>query len=164
MNENLPQLSAVEVKELEDLQKMLEPDAKVSKEKILKRYELTDDMVEVRLTELREKESKSHNYIFVGRIGQFCPIVPGGEGGVLYRNADNKYYAVAGTKGYRWLESEIVKELNKQDMIDVSYYDALANEAIETINSVGIACGYGDYYKLVDKEPPADWPPETPKF
>lgn len=164
MNEKLPQLSAVEVKELEDLQKMLEPDAKVSKEKILKRYELTDDMVEVRLAELREKESRSHNYIFVGRIGQFCPIVPGGEGGVLYRNADNKYYAVAGTKGYRWLESEIVKELNKQDMIDISYYDALANEAIETISTVGIACGYGDYYKLVDKEPPVDWPPETPKF
>ena len=110
--------------------------------------------------------SFSCNYIFVGRIGQFCPIVPGGNGGILYRNADDKYYALSGTKNYRWLESEVVKTLNKQDQIDRTYYDKLVEEAIRTIDTVGERCGYGGYNKLVGKQEDDDfeWPPEMPKY
>ena len=48
-----------------------------------------------------------------------------------------KYYAATGSKGYRWMESEMVKELEKEDGIDRSYYDKLVNEAVETISQYG---------------------------
>lgn len=89
---------------------------------------------------------------FVGKVGLFCPIMPGRGGGELVKEAAKKdgsigYDAVTGTKGYRWLESEEVYEKNKQDDIDISYYSKLANEAIETIDS------YGDYERFVSDEP-----------
>ena len=167
MNEYLPQLTPEEEKELKDILKLSDPDAKVSKERIYSKYSLTEDTVKERLAHLQKKESDSHNYIFVGRVGQFCPIAPGGGGGVLYRKDNDKYYAVAGTKGYRWLESEIVKTLDKQDVIDRSYYDVLAKEAVRTIDTVGERCGWGGYLKLVGKDDFDDifgWLPETPKY
>ena len=78
-----------------------------------------------------------HDYQFVGRVGSFCPIKAGCNGGELYRENEGKYYAAAGTKGYRWLEAEDVKKSNKEDDIDISYYDELCNEAIETISKFG---------------------------
>lgn len=167
MNEQLPQLTEDEQKELSDILKLMDPESNVSKDKIYKRYGYPfEEVAEARLKELQEKEEKSHNYIFVGRIGQFCPIVPGGNGGILYRNADDKYYALSGTKNYRWLESEVVKTLNKQDQIDRTYYDKLVEEAIRTIDTVGERCGYGGYNKLVGKQEDDgfEWPPETPKY
>ena len=83
--------------------------------------------------ELQEAIAKGHNYIFIGRVGQFCPIKPGRGGGLLMREKDGKYYAAAGSKGYRWLESEMVRELKKIDDIDRGYYDKLCDEAISNI-------------------------------
>ena len=88
-----------------------------------------------------------HSYQFVGRVGQFCPIKPGRNGGILYRKADDKYYAVTGTKGYRWLESEMVKELGKEGDIDLSYYDKLVDAAVESISK------YGDFEWFVSDDP-----------
>lgn len=149
MNETLPQLTPEEEKEKNDILKLSDPESKVSKEKIYARYELSPETAEERLGELEKKEAASHNYIFVGRIGQFCPVVPGAGGGILYRNADEKYYAISGTKNYRWLESEVVSTLGKQDQIDRTYYDKLVEEAVKTIDKIGEACGYGGYEKLV---------------
>lgn len=87
--------------------------------------------------ELKEIVAKGHNYIFVGKVGQFCPIKPGCGGGLLMREKDGKYYAATGSKGYRWLESEMVKELNKFDDIDRSYYDNLVDEAAHDISELG---------------------------
>lgn len=75
------------------------------------------------------------DYRFIGRVGEFCPIKPGCGGGELVRDAKDKegnikYDAVTGTKGYRWMESEMVRKLNKADDIDRSYYDNLVNAAI----------------------------------
>ena len=83
-----------------------------------------------------------HNYIFIGRVGNFCPIKSGCGGGELMREGKDKdgnikYDAVTGTKGYRWLESEMVRELGKENDIDRSYYDKLVNDAIETIGEYG---------------------------
>ena len=88
-----------------------------------------------------------HNYVFIGKVGQFCPIKPGCGGGVLYREKDGKYYAATGTKGYRWLESESVKLLNKMDAIDESHFKAMADAAIDTIKK------YGDYEWFVSDDP-----------
>ena len=88
-----------------------------------------------------------HNYIFIGKVGQFCPIKPGYGGGVLYREKDGKYYAATGTKGYRWLESEMVSEMDKMDDIDESHFIAMADDAVETIKK------YGDYDWFVSDDP-----------
>ena len=88
-----------------------------------------------------------HNYIFVGKVGRFCPIKPGCGGGILYREKDGKYYAATGTKGYRWLESEMVFELNKLDDIDEKHFIEMADTAKDTINK------YGDFEWFVSDDP-----------
>lgn len=99
------------------------------------------------LDELEAEIATGHNYIFVGRVGQFCPIKPDCGGGVLYRENDGKYFAVTGTKGYRWLESEMVKTLEKENDIDKSYYAELVDDAVDTISK------YGDFEQFVSDDP-----------
>ena len=131
MNENLPDVTAAE-KELETLYKKW-PDENGQ-------YPLDYDETVVKL---KEEISKGHNYIFVGKVGQFCPIKPGCGGGLLCRESEDKktgekkYDAATGTKGYRWLESEMVKELGKEDDIDRGYYDALVDAAATDISAFG---------------------------
>lgn len=93
-------------------------------------------------------EDGCHNYIYVGKVGSFCPIKEGCGGGILLRQGStpDKYSAVAGTKGYRWLEAELVKSNNKEDDIDKSYYISLADKAIKTISE------FGDYEWFVSDE------------
>ena len=91
---------------------------------------------------------EEHNYIFVGKVGSFCPIKPGCGGAELVRESkdkdgNTKYDSVAGTKGYRWLEAEMVKELGKEDDIDLSYYNKLVDDAVETISK------YGDFEQFI---------------
>ena len=78
-----------------------------------------------------------HNYIFVGKVGSFCPIKKGCGGGLLCREKDGKYYAATGTTGYRWLEAETVRNLHAEDNIDRSYYNRLIDEAIASISEYG---------------------------
>lgn len=83
-----------------------------------------------------------HNYRFIGKVGQFCPIKPGKGGGELLREGKDKegnvkYYSATGAKGYRWLESEMVKQLGKDADIDRSYYDKLVDGAVDTISKYG---------------------------
>ena len=97
---------------------------------------------------------------FIGRVGQFCPIKPGCGGGELLRESKDKdgnvkYAAATGTKGYLWLESEVVKSLGKENDIDRSYYDKLVNDAVETISK------YGDFERFVSDDPA---PPVAPWF
>jgi hypothetical protein len=104
-----------------------------------------------------------HNRIFIGKVGLFCPIKPGCGGGELLREAKDKdgnikYASATGAKGYRWLESEMVKTLNKQKDIDRSYYDKLVDDAVETISK------YGDFEWFASDDPyicdKENWPPE----
>ena len=76
----------------------------------------------------------NHNYVFVGRVGQFCPVIPGSGSGELIRHNGDKYSAVTGTKGYRWMESEVVRQLHLEDTIDKSYYNKLVDDALAAIN------------------------------
>ena len=88
-----------------------------------------------------------HNYIFVGKAGSFCPILPGCGGGILLREKDGKYYAATGSKGYRWLESEVVNKLDKEKDIDLNYFKSLCNDAIDNISK------FGDFEWLVSDDP-----------
>jgi len=80
---------------------------------------------------------EEHAYAFIGRAGQFVPIKSGRGGGILYRKQNDKYYAATGTKGFRWLESEVVRSMEKENDIDGRYHQRLANEAIASINEFG---------------------------
>lgn len=96
-----------------------------------------------------------HDYHFIGKVGAFCPILPGHGGGELLREGKDKegnvkYSAATGSKGYRWLESEMVKTLGKEKDIDRSYYDKLVNDAVETIGK------YGDFEWFVSDDPTPD--------
>jgi hypothetical protein len=120
MNERLPDVSAEE-KELT---------------KLMKEYKNSDTLPD-KVHELEDEISKGHNYIFVGKVGQFCPIKPNCGGGLLMREKDGKYYAATGSKGYRWLESEMVKQLGKETDINRSYYDKMVDDAVDTISQYG---------------------------
>jgi len=86
-----------------------------------------------------------HDYKFIGKVGNFCPVKPGEGGGILVREQDGKYNSVTGTKGYRWLESETVRG-TYEDSIDKSYYNALVDAAVENISQ------YGDFEWFVSDD------------
>ena len=104
---------------------------------------INPEFKDTKFSELEDIVAKGHKYVFVGRVGQFCPIKEGCGGGVLLREKDGKYYAATGSKGYRWLESEMVKELHKESDIDRRYYNKLVDEAVETISK------YGDFEAFI---------------
>lgn len=126
------------------------PDVHIYEEELEKRNKgakkLNPDLKNYSDEDLEKTIQTGHNYIFVGKVGRFCPIKVGCNGGTLYRYNDGKYYAAAGTKGYYWAEAEHIKELNLEDTIDKSYYEDLANEAVEAIAQ------YGDYEWFVSED------------
>jgi hypothetical protein len=73
--------------------------------------------------------------VFIGRVGVFCPMKT--SGGALYRVQGEKKYAVTGTKNYKWLPADVVRELGKEDDIDMSYFEAAVEEALEKIAKFG---------------------------
>jgi phage/plasmid-associated DNA primase len=87
-----------------------------------------------------------HNYHFIGKAGSFCPVIPGSGGGTLLRVNNDKYYAATGSKGYKWLEAEMVKNLEKEEDIDRSYYDTLVDDAVEDISK------YGDFEWFISEQ------------
>lgn len=131
MNEDLPDVS--------DFEKKL---ATLKKDKNASTDEIKD---------LEKKIESGHNYRFIGRVGQFCPIKSGFGGGELLREGANKdgsvkYSSATGAKGYRWLESEVVRTLGKEKDIDRSYYDEMVNEAVRNISQ------YGDFEWFVSDD------------
>ena len=102
--------------------------------------------------QLENRIAKGHNYIFVGKVGLFCPMIPGAGGGDLMREKNGKYSNATGCKGYKWMEAEMVKALHLEDKIDMSYYTRLADEARDTINE------FGDFEMFVSDEPVSELP------
>lgn len=137
MNEKLPDVSDVE----KDFEKWKKLNDKIVEETGQNASNYEEDKLD-----FERQIAEGHDYNFVGRVGQFCPIKPNSGGGVLYRVNDGKYYAAPGSKGYRWLESEIVSGVN-EDAIDRSYYDKLVDDAVETISK------YGDFEWFVSDDP-----------
>lgn len=151
MNEKLPQLTADDEKELEKIDKAWHSDNPDDIRKLEKTLGYTPEYTGSRYSNLCKKYDASHNYIFIGRVGRFCPVREGCGGGMLLRegkdkNGVTKYVSVSGTKGHRWLESEMVRELGKEDDIDQSYYRSLVDDAVGTISK------YGDFERFTAEE------------
>jgi len=72
-----------------------------------------------------------------------------------------KYYAVTGTKGWRWMEAEMVETLDKLESVEREYYEEFVSDAIETIGKFGDweEFIYGDSQTLIGSE---DMPPWLP--
>lgn len=109
--------------------------------------------------DFNEDKGDDHEYVFVGKVGLFTPVVAGAGGGILHREKDGKYHAANGTKRpngepYRWMESEMVKTLGLEDKIDLSYYNQLVDDAVATISK------YGDFEIFVSEEFPMNRPIE----
>lgn len=108
---------------------------------------ISDTTFEHICEKVTDKIAEGHEYRFIGKVGQFCPIKPGCGGGLLMRKKDGKYYTATGSKGYRWLEAEMVRTLDKKGDIDKNYYIKLVNDAVETIAK------YGDFEWFVSNDP-----------
>ena len=144
MNENLPDVTEYEnIKALRD-----KPASKLTK----RENELLDSYTHMSNEQLDSEIAKGHEYQFIGKVSSFCPIKPGCNGGELVRQATDKsgeikYVSATGAKGYRWLESETVRTLEKRDDVDRSYYDKLVDGAIDSISQ------YGDFSWFVSDDP-----------
>ena len=108
--------------------------------------ELPDDITDeekaaiMEAAELQKDIDAGHDYKFIGRAGSFCPVIDGVGGGYLMREKDGKYSFAGGTKGYRWMESEVLKALGPEEAmrrINKRYYAALVDDAIATISEYG---------------------------
>jgi hypothetical protein len=90
---------------------------------------------------------------YIGKGGLFTPIRPGGGGGQLVREKKDKsgFDAVAGTKGFYWLESEMVKNLGKESDVDRSYFETLVDEAYDTLGKFGDVEQFLDDSAYVEK-------------
>ena len=120
----------------EEILDVLGEDNLIDLEKKLTKAIKNNESEEV-IENLQDKINKFHNYIFVGKVGRFCPIKEGRGGGLLCREKDGKFYSATGAKGYRWLESETVLENNLQDAIDEKHFIEMADDAIDTISKFG---------------------------
>lgn len=152
MNEQLPDVSQEEAqlkKKLKELGMKIEDwiDYKASDSHDL------DVQTERTLRELDEAIAKGHDYHFVGRVGEFSPVLPGTGGGDLLREAGGKYSAATGSSDFKWMESEMIRTLGKEDCVNRGFYDRLVDNAVETISK------YGDF-EWFQSDDPYDVPPE----
>lgn len=125
-----------------------------------KELALLEDNLDISNKSLDELIAEGHCYRFVGKVGRFCPVKPNCDGGILLRQTVDKktgdigYAAATGSKGYRWLESDVVRILQKEECIDRSYYDALVDATVTDISQ------YGDFEWFIADSIVNDYPPD----
>lgn len=120
-----------------------------------------------------------HKYEYVGRIGSYIPVKAGCGGGVLLRDKGklyekqyaewkerslkssnhndaknpppSKYASVTGADGYRWLNSEVLKnDPDWRNKIDMSYYYELVGDAKAAIDENGGFEQFINYSSVAD--------------
>ena len=91
------------------------------------------------IKEVKERIESTHNLSFVGKCGSFIPVQKGSGGGIMVRVDGDKVGAVAGTKGYRWLDSETVANEGLEHLIDKVYFRSLVDSSVDHIAQYGDA-------------------------
>ena len=140
MNESLPDVS--EWERIQLIRSKASDQWTKTEERLYAQYlDISDE-------DLTAKIADGHCYQFIGKVGQFCPIKDGLGGGILLREGKDKdgnlkYDSASGAKGYKWLESEAVKLLNKEKDIDKTFYVKLVDDAVAAISE------YGDFEQFV---------------
>jgi len=142
MNEGLPDVTIFE--KVKSIRKATPGDTvekiSTSDAKLLEAWQHLSD------EELESQINEGHRYQFIGKVGALCPIKDGRGGGVLLREKDGKYNAAPGSKGYRWLEAEMVTVLKKEADINTEYYVKMVNDAVSAIDK------YGDFEQFVSED------------
>lgn len=89
--------------------------------------------------------------VHVGRTGSFVPVL---DGGTLWRVKDGKKYAVTGTKGYQWIDRDmaLVREKEGNLHIDMSYFQALKQAAVDAISKFDEVTGLDGFDVIVQGE------------
>lgn len=161
MNENLTDVSAEE-KEKDKLVSRIKKLTKALNENESKHNLSSADIEKINaelndlpndISILNEIIAKGHKYVFVGKAGSFCPMKSGLGGGILVREKDGKYSAATGTTGYRWREGESINGSNRMDLIDMKYFNDLAEKAIIAINE------FGPFEQFINEEVSQTMPP-----
>lgn len=78
-----------------------------------------------------------HDLRFIGKVGQFTPVLAGNGGGRLVREKDGAFHSASGAKDYRWKETFVLREVGDSEVIDRSYYDKQVDEAVSIISKFG---------------------------
>ena len=83
-----------------------------------------------------------HCYQFIGKTGQFTPVLPGHCGGELKRitkdkNGNKKFDNASDCSGYLWEESEKLRGTDGESYVDKSYYNRLVDDAVDTLQKNG---------------------------
>lgn len=148
MNEDRPQLSPEDQNMFDKIQKAYHGTDE-DLDKFCARMKLSRDDVALMYEDLANREAESHNYIFVGRAGLFCPMNDGVGGGWLMRDKDGKFYNASSATGYRWMEAEMVESLHLEYAINQLYFDkqclAVAKNMDEAAKKVGSS--YNEFMK-----------------
>ena len=145
-NEKLPNVEQEEAEMEKRQYNKANPDKKPKK--------LSTFFLDISDEKLQKRIDRGHDYHFVGRVGRFYPIKPGCGGGWLIALRNGKYSSVSGSKGYRWMEAELVKAAHKEGDLDPRYHNAQVTEAIAAINK------FGSYEEFVDLSKP--YPSSSP--
>lgn len=133
INAGLPDVSAYE-KEFKDILKVRQVDGTLRKKTEEELNEIKDQ-----IDILRDKIGTGHNYKFIGRVGQFTPVTSGGIdiefGDLVRKNEDENgfetYSYVSGSKGFKWMDSEIAKATGAD--VDILYYRNMVDDALDAI-------------------------------
>ena len=90
-----------------------------------------------------EMAEGEHKYRFIGKVGQFTPMKNGAGGAKLLakredkKTGETKYVNAPGATEYRWMESEMVRISNKQDLVDENFYISLVDDAKAAVSKYG---------------------------
>lgn len=145
LNEGLEDVSVYE----SELSERMKPDNAKSKRQNTQLASMTiDDLV--------EKIKIGHDYQFVGKVSSFVPIEAGYGGGELVVLRGGKMSAVNGTKGYRWLESVMVRGTDLENYIDLRYHRSLVDSMKASIEKY---CDF-EWFVSDDQMPQSDYPPD----
>lgn len=105
--------------------------------------ELLNQWIDISDEQLSGMIAEGHNYQFVGKVGNFCPIKEDCGGALLLRDTGKKdafgkiFTSAEGSSGYRWMEAEIVRNLECMEYIDYGYYRELVDKAVQTVSEFG---------------------------
>jgi len=164
MNEGLPDVSLEEeeLKKVKAILKVFPGEDTDKMERLMKsfynKYGLYSEDITVwedLKTELEETIAKGHDYVFIGKTGAFTPVKEGCGGGRLLVCKEGEYSYASDAKGYRFLETETIETLGKQEDINMNFFISMADAAKEHIERVT----GGDFEMFVsnDVEPLPDF-------
>ena len=78
-----------------------------------------------------------HNYVHVGKVGSFVPVIDGVNGGLLLRKNGDSYNAVVGTKDIDGKKVRLSNRLETKIKLHCLIFYRLMDDAIASIKAYG---------------------------